>query len=188
MLKTRYSLAASFIIFTGCATHQPTKPIIAYQPILGSEQAATIIGSNIPVKIYDDITVYIFAVDGQKVMAGRQSWNTPLTLAAGQHAIQVLCQQGSYKYTNIVQLDAQAGKRYQVDFNYSYNDRYNCRFWINDVQTTKPVTLLTEGVALSEYVNSKKMAPLDKPLEPRAEVSSPSYTVPIRVVNKMGNW
>lgn len=184
-IKTIYGFIASVAIVSGCATHQPAKPIIAYQPILGSEQAATIIGSNIPVKIYDDITAYVFAVDGQKVMAGRQSWNTPVTLAAGQHAIQVLCQQGSYKYTNIVQLDAQAGKRYQVDFNYSYNDRYNCRFWIKNVQTTKPVTLLTEGVALSEYVNSKKMAPLDKPLEPRAEVSSPSYMVPIRVVNKM---
>lgn len=186
-IKTIYGFIASVVIVSGCATHQPLKPIIAYEPILLSEQTATIIGSNIPVKIYDDITAYVFAVDGQKVMAGRQSWNTPVTLASGQHAIQVLCQQGSYKYTNIVQLDAQAGAHYQVDFNFNHDDRYNCRFWIKDGQTTKSVTLLTEGVALSEYVNSKKMAPLDKPLEPRAEVSSPSYTVPITIINKMGN-
>lgn len=184
MLKTHYGLVASFIILTGCAAYQPTKPIIAYQPIPEFEQAATIIGSNIPVKIYDDITAYIFAVDGQKVMAGRAAWNTPLALNAGSHAIQVWCQQGGYKYTNIVQLNAQAGGRYQIDFNYNHDNRYNCRFWIKNLQTNKPVKLLIEGVELGEYSDPKKMAPLEKSLEPRGNFSTPNYTIPI-IVNKL---
>lgn len=127
----------------GCATTRiPAKPIIPYTLAAPSAQTATLLGDQTEVKFYDNITAYAFAVDQQKVMAGRKSWNQPLYLTAGTHEVQVWCQQGGWKFTNIVKFEAQAGGSYKIGFSYNYNNQRNCKFWISDTASNKPVSEL----------------------------------------------
>ena len=171
----------------GCAARSPAKPIIPYVVPAPSAQTATLLGDQTDVKIYDNITAYAFAVDQQKVTIGRKGWNQPLYLTAGTHDLQVWCQQGGWKFTNILRFDAQAGGSYKIGFSYNYNNQRNCKFWISDTASNKPVSELVDGVEIWEYAKPEKMAPLEKALEPRPVQSAPSYTVPIRVINKMGS-
>lgn len=178
----------SGLALSGCiaTSRTPATPIVPYVTPPIATQTATLVGAQTEVKIYDDITAYVFAVDQQKVMIGREGWNTPLTLNAGQHDIQVICQQGGFVYSNLITLDAQANKQYQIGYSYNHDNRRNCDFWITDFSTQKPVTTLVNGVELWR-ANPRKMRPLDRVLEPRPTQSAPSYVVPIRVVNKMGS-
>lgn len=57
-------------------------------------------------------------------------------------------------------------------------------FWINDLETKKPVTELVNGVELWR-ANPITYQPIQKFLEARPHVTQ-GYTVPITIINKMG--
>ena len=61
-----------------------------------------------------------------------------------------------------------------------------CVFWITDLTTKKPITELVTGVEVGEYADTNKLRPLKNFIEPRPIVRQ-GYTVPIRVINKMGH-
>ena len=65
------------------------------------------------------------------------------------------------------------------------NKQYNCYVWIYDLDAKKAIGELIPTIEMGEYANPNKMRPLTQFLEARP-VGRPSVTLPIQVVNKMG--
>ncbi len=66
------------------------------------------------------------------------------------------------------------------------NKQEGCVFWINDLETKKPVTELVNGVGLWR-ANAITDLPIQAFLEPRPDTGQGYTVVPIRVTNKMGS-
>jgi hypothetical protein len=177
-------------LLSGCITSRnigPIEPINYYSPPSTSLDTATIIGSTeISQSIKADKIAYVFAVDSKKIENGREKKDLPLIVEAGEHDLQIWCQQGGYKYTNLARVQLEANKHYQVGFKMNSNKQYNCYVWIYDLDAKKAIGELIPTIEMGEYANPNKIRPLTQFLEPRP-VGRSSVTVPIQVVNKMGH-
>lgn len=177
-------------LLSGCITSRnigPIEPINYYSPPSTSPNTATIIGSTeISQSIKADKIAYVFAVDSKKIENGREKKDLPLIVEAGEHDLQVWCQQGGYKYTNLARVQLEANKHYQVGFNMNINRQNNCYVWIYDLNAKKAIGELIPTIEVGEYANPNKIRPLKQFLEPRP-VGISSVTVPIQVINKMGH-
>jgi hypothetical protein len=174
----------------GCISTQAQKPLepIQYftQPTT-SQNVATIIGNREKSQsIMADKIAYVFAIDQQKINHGREQLQSPLALTAGEHNLQIWCQRGGYKYTNLVKVNLEAGRNYQVGFEMNVNQQTNCYFWIYDLEKKRAIGELVEGIEVGEYADPNKLRPILHKLEPRPTTRQNLY-VPIRVINKMGH-
>ena len=128
------------IIFTACmSTPKDITPIEYYTPPQASNQTATIVGDIYERKYVADTIAYVFAVDQKKILNGRENLNNPLLLTTGEHELQIWCGRGGYKYTNLVKANIEANKKYQVGYELNPNKQQGCVFWINDLDTKKPI-------------------------------------------------
>ncbi|WP_262471559.1 MULTISPECIES: hypothetical protein [Acinetobacter] len=177
-------------LLSGCITTRnagPVEPITYYSSPATSTNTATIIGSTeISQSIKADKIAYVFAVDFKKVENGRGQMNSQLAVEAGEHDLQLWCQQGGFKYTNLARVKLEAGKHYQVGFAMNVNKQYNCYMWIYDLDAKKAIGELIPTIEVGEYANPDKMRPITQFLEARPNTQS-NVTVPIRVINKMGH-
>ncbi|KAF1022552.1 MAG: hypothetical protein GAK29_03171 [Acinetobacter bereziniae] len=186
-LSLKVFLLSFPLLFTGCiSTPKNITPIEYYTQPTTSEQTATIIGDMFERKYIADTIAYVFAIDQKKVENGPENLSNPLTISAGQHDIQVWCGRGGFKYTNLIKANFEAKKAYQIGYEMNPNKQEGCVFWITDLTTKKPITELVYGVEVGEYADPKKLHPLTHYLEPRPRINQ-GYTVPIRVINKMGH-
>jgi hypothetical protein len=91
----------------------------------------------------DDFTVYVIAIDGVPVAAGRAGWSTPLPLKAGQRRLTLGFTRGVFAATADITLHAASEAAYQVRFatdaQFLGKNSY-CEFWIADTATGQPVT------------------------------------------------
>ncbi|SPL69944.1 hypothetical protein [Acinetobacter stercoris] len=168
------------------STPKNTIPIEYYAPPATSSQTATIIGNIYDRKYVADTIAFVFAIDKKKVFDGYHKLREPLVLQAGEHDLQIWCGRGAFNYTNLVKVNIEPNKKYQVGYELNPNKQQGCVFWITDLETQKPVTELVNGVELWR-ANPITYRPIEQFLEPRPSTSGQSYTVPIRVINKMGH-
>lgn len=183
----KISILSVPIIFTACiSTSKNTPAIEYYSPPQASSQTATIIGDLYDRKYLADTIAFVFAVDKKKVENGYHQLKEPLILHAGEHDLQIWCGQGSYNYTNLVKVHIEPNKKYQVGYELNPNKQEGCVFWINDLETKKPVTELVNGVGLWR-ANAITDLPIQAFLEPRPDSGQGYTVVPIRIINKMGS-
>ena len=174
------------LLLTGCITTTPNlTPIEYYIPPETSMHTATIVGNVYDRKYVADTVAFVFAVDKKKVTDGYHKLKEPLILQAGEHDLQIWCGRGAFNYTNLIKVNIEANKTYQVGYELNPNNRKGCAFWIVDLETKKAVTELVDGVELWR-ANPITYRPIHNFLEPRPSMSN-SYTVPITIINKMGH-
>ncbi|PTV52126.1 hypothetical protein [Acinetobacter seifertii] len=177
-------------LLSGCITTRntgPIEPITYFSSPAISTNTATIIGSTaISQSIKADKIAYVFAVDFKKIEKGRAQMNSQLAIEAGEHDLQLWCQQGGFKYTNLTRVKLEAGKHYQVGFDMNVNKQYNCYMWIYDLDAKKAIGELIPTIEVGEYANPDKIHPITQFLEARPNTQS-NVTIPISVINKMGH-
>ncbi|MFV5659469.1 hypothetical protein VXR58_04475 [Acinetobacter pittii] len=178
------SISIFSLLLTGCISATPNlTPIEYYVPPENLTHTATIVGNLYDRKYVADTIAFVFAVDKKKVTEGYYKLKEPLILQAGEHDLQIWCGRGAFNYTNLIKVNIEPKKTYQVDYELNPNNRKGCAFWIIDLETKKAVTELVDGVELWR-ANPITYRPIQNFLEPRPSMSN-SYTVPIKVINKM---
>ncbi|MDQ9874184.1 hypothetical protein RFX81_12475 [Acinetobacter baumannii] len=99
-------------LLSGCITTRnigPIEPITYYSSPAISTNTATIIGSTeISHSIKADKIAYVFAVDFKKIENDRGQMSSQLAVEAGEHDLQLWCQQGGFKYTNLARVKLEA--------------------------------------------------------------------------------
>lgn len=146
-----------------------------------SAQTASIVGMKVVKKFsLADQLGFVVAVDGQKVDKPRDRLEQPLVLTAGKHYLQLWCQQGSFKYSNIVSVNLEANKQYQVGTNFAQGTRWGdyCLLWVEDVASKQGVGELVEGMQLWDRADPNKMASLKEyreAVQQPATIYSPIY-------------
>jgi len=148
LLATASALALALLV-SGCATPPPPlPPELQYQAPEADAEAPTILGSQEKSGWADDFTVFIRAVDGKRVMAGRKGWETPLPLRAGDRRLVVEFNRGAFFAGAVMMLPAAAGAHYELrytsDVGFNGTNTY-CDFWIVDLATGKAVTDVVRG-------------------------------------------
>lgn len=145
-------LLITIILLDGCATSQPLThipPELQYVVPTGQENSlATLIGSHEKAKPIDDLTAYVLAVDGKRVISGLENWDTAFPIQPGLHTITVAFKRDPLNAQADLQLQAVAGSKYQIKFStdaYFWGADTYCDFWIVDMNTKKPVTGIKRG-------------------------------------------
>jgi len=138
------------LLVVGCATTPEIPPELQYVlPSGSSESLATITGSQEDIALLDDLTAYVIAVDGKRVMAERKGWNEPLPILPGTRRITAAFQRGVFNTKAELPLEVVAGATYQIRFSSDvalYGSNTYCDFWIIDVVSQKPVTEIRRGL------------------------------------------
>lgn len=174
------------ILLTGCISNPKNSPQIEYYvPPIASSQTATIVGDIYDRKYLADTVAFVFAVDQKKVLDGYQRLKEPLILQAGEHDLQIWCGQGGFNFTNMIRVNIEPNKSYKVGYEMNPNHQEGCVFWVSDLESKKPVTELVSGAEMWRS-NPITFDPISQFIDPQPSSSGSSYTVPIRVVNKMG--
>jgi len=145
-------LLIPIILLNGCFAPQPLTHIpqdLQYVVPAGQKNSlATLVGSNEKSTPIDDFTVYILAVDGKRVISGRENWGTALPIQPGLRTITVAFMRNPLNAQADLQLQAIAGGKYQIQFStdaYFFGADTYCDFWIIDIATQKPVTGIMRG-------------------------------------------
>lgn len=179
---------STLILLSGCVSlpKQPIAVVQYYDAPQASTKTATIIGNINERKYLADSMAFILAVDQQKILNPREQLKQPLILKAGKRDLQIWCQKGSFKYTNLITIDIEAGKHYQVGYELNANGQYGCHFWIYDLDNKKTIGELVAGTEIGKYSDPNQIKPITHFIDARPTTNH-SYTVPIRVINKMGS-
>lgn len=124
-------LSVTFLLLAGCATAPAPSSPAAPAPSVSSPvpsapvpvpvqvveaKPATITGSEVSSTMFDNLTAYVAAVDRQPVAAGRQGWNTPVSLPAGQRRLTVQFNRGVFSARAELLLTARSEAVYQLKF------------------------------------------------------------------------
>ena len=142
------------VFLAGCVTSpRAIPPELQYvAPVRQESTLATLLGFREKGTSPNDHTAYVLAIDGKRVMAGPQSWSTALPIQPGLHDITVAFQSGPFNTQADLQLQAEAGRKYQIQFSTDVQfleaNSY-CDFWIIEIATGKPVT----GIGCGGIVN-----------------------------------
>ena len=91
----------------------------------------------------DNFTVFVAAVDGAPVAAGRAGWNAALPLPAGPRRLTLEFNRGVFAARLDVSLTAVSAAAYQVKFTSDaelFGKNTYCEFWIVNATTGEPVT------------------------------------------------
>ncbi|HEY8994187.1 MAG TPA: hypothetical protein VIM71_05980 [Lacunisphaera sp.] len=121
---------------------ESTKPL----PPAIEPKPASITGSEESSAMLDSFTAFVTAVDGVPVSAGRQGWNTPLTLKAGPRRLAVAFNRGVFTAHCELPLNVRSESVYQLKFATDaelFGKNSYCEFWIVDAATSQPVTKRT---------------------------------------------
>lgn len=90
----------------------------------------------------DNFTVFVSAVDGVPVPAGRDGWNAALPLKAGVRRLALTFNRGVFSAKTEIALNAMSGIAYQVKFATDaqlFGRNSYCEFWIVNATTGEPV-------------------------------------------------
>lgn len=143
---TLFCLAFFGLLSGACTTIDPTPsappsavpiaPAIELPPasITGSEETSTML---------DNFTVFVAAVDGVPVTAGRDGWNTAVPLKAGQRRLTLVFNRGVFASQTEIDLTATSETAYQVKFATDaqlFGKNSYCEFWVANAVTGESVT------------------------------------------------
>lgn len=91
----------------------------------------------------DNFTVYVAAVDGVPITAGRSGWSTALRIKAGPHRVVLGFSRGVFEARTEMSFTAAGATAYQVKFATDaqlFGQNSYCEFWIEDAATGAAVT------------------------------------------------
>lgn len=152
-------LLITIVLLGGCATHHHIPPELQYVAPTDQENSlATLVGFNEKRLLIDDLTAFVLAVDGKRVISGRHGWSTPLPLRPGLRTITVAFQRSPLTAQTDLKLKVVASGQYQIQFStdaFFFRTGSYCDFWIIDTATQKPVT----GIERGNIVNSIRYFP-----------------------------
>jgi hypothetical protein len=161
-MKTRSQQLVGLLVLATillCAACAPVKKWSAeykyVPPVLGSFNAATIRGSQSERKFFDDMTAYVYSIDGKIVDSYRAGWNSDLAIPVGKRRIYVVFQTGDYGAGAFVEFDALLNTKYEVKFRTKMNaftDSSPVEFFIVNQSTQLPVA----PVALA-YISAQRI-------------------------------
>lgn len=149
-------LIAAALSLAGCTTNSvtpkvattppPPAPVIELPPasITGFEETSTML---------DNFTVFVGAIDGIPVAAGRAGWNAPLTLKAGLRRLTLEFNRGVFSAKTEVQLNATSEIAYQVRFATDaqlFGKNSYCDFWIVDTAGNEVTPRVRTNLVKSE--------------------------------------
>lgn len=138
------------LLFGACTTTNPTPaapaptpPMPPAAPVVIELPPAHITGSEETSTMLDDFTVFVAAIDGVPVAAGRAGWNTALPLKAGPRRLTVVFNRGVFASQAVIEFTAASEAAYQVKFATDaqlFGKNSYCEFWIVNAATGEPVT------------------------------------------------
>jgi hypothetical protein len=91
----------------------------------------------------DSLTAYVAMVDGIPITAGRDGWDTPLTIKPGVRRLSVGFIRGVFTAKTDLQFIARSEGSYQVKFGTDaqlFGKNSYCEFWIVDTTTGQNAT------------------------------------------------
>ena len=144
MNKILILLLAAFT--SGCFTQVPID--LQYSSPQAGVPVATIRGSENKCVLLDNFTAFIAGIDGKLVMARRKGWNTPITIEAGHHILDVKFNRGVFVADTSFDFDAVADTNYQLKFTTDerlFGKNSYVDFWIVDMATSKTVSPIKEA-------------------------------------------
>lgn len=103
---------------------------------------ASIIGAEEPSTMFDNFTVYVSAIDGRAVGAGRAGWNVPVPLPAGPRRVTLTFVRGVFTAHADLAFTARPEAAYRVRFSTDaqvFGKNSYCEFTIVDAATGEPV-------------------------------------------------
>jgi len=118
-------------------TPPPTKP--SYATIRGSQETSILL---------DNYTAFIIAVDGRKVAAGRNGWDSVIEIKVGRHILEVEFNRGVFFARTKLELDATAKVNYELKYTTDaelFGHNSYCDFWIVDRATDQAVTAIKKA-------------------------------------------
>lgn len=129
-------------------TPAPTPPApaapVTPPPVRAVEAKPAIIrGSEESSAMLDSLTAYVAMVDGIPITAGRDGWDTPLTIKAGVRRVSVGFVRGVFTAKTDLQFIARSEGTYQVKFGTDaqlFGKNSYCEFWIVDTTTGQNAT------------------------------------------------
>lgn len=133
------------LLAAGCSATNPA-PLapVAPTPAPAIElPPASITGFEEKSAMLDNFTVYVAAIDGVPVSAGRAGWSTSLPLKAGPRRLSLGFTRGVFAATAEIVLNAASATAYQIRFatdaQFLGRNSY-CEFWIVDATTGQAAT------------------------------------------------
>lgn len=123
----------------------PVTPAVAAVAV----RTATIKGSQESSILLDNYTAFVSAVDGKKIEAGRNGWDTSLALEAGRRLLSVEFNRGVFLARTKIELEAVANAAYELKYTTDaelFGHNSFCNFWIVDLRTGLTVTLTKKAV------------------------------------------
>jgi hypothetical protein len=162
MAKTAFLLPVALLalLFGACTTTNPTPaaPPVAIAPAPAAMETpvperkpapvvelapASITGSEETSTLLDNFTVFVTAIDGVPVTAGRAGWSTAVPLKAGQRHLTLAFNRGVFAAQTEISFSAVSETAYQVKFATDaqlFDKNSYCEFWIVNAATGEPVT------------------------------------------------
>jgi hypothetical protein len=138
-------LALTVMALAGCTATNPGAPTpkpAATLPVIEAKPAR-ITGSEESSAMLDSFTVFVTAVDGVPVAAGRAGWNTPVVLKAGQRRLTVAFNRGVFTAQAELTFNAHSASAYLLKFATDaqlFGKNSYCEFWIVDATTSEIMT------------------------------------------------
>lgn len=91
----------------------------------------------------DNFTAFVMAIDGVRLTRGREGWNAPLPLKAGQRHLTLAFNRGVFVAQAEILFTAVSETAYQVKFATDaqlFGKNSFCEFWIVDAASGEPVS------------------------------------------------
>ncbi len=98
--------------------------------------------------LLDNFTAFVASVDGRKVEAGRNGWNTPLSIDVGHRRLGVEFNRGVFYAKGQLEFDAVANARYELKYATDaelFGKNSYCNFWVIEVQSGQTVSLVSKA-------------------------------------------
>ena len=142
-------LAAGFLVLlAGCETAVETPAEDSYQPPPPGAPSASLRGSSITEAglFASEHRGFVTMVDLKTIPGAAYHWSEPIALPPGKHTIVAEYHYSNFMARAYLPLDARAGASYQLMIKNGHDDSPEARlyndFWIVDLATGKPVTLI----------------------------------------------
>lgn len=136
-------MACFALLLAGCVTTAPTPSAHVTPAPEPAATPASVLGYEEPSTMLDNFTVHVAAIDGIPVTAGREGWNTAVSLKPGSRRLTLTFTRGVFSAQAEVTIAAASGASYQARFATDaqlFGRNSYCEFWLVDTATNEPVT------------------------------------------------
>ena len=145
----------TILLCVGCAPAKRWSAEYKYVPPIFGASNATIRGSQNERAFFDDMTAYVYSIDGKIVDSYRAGWNSDLALHPGKRRVYIVFQTGDYGAGTFLEFEAVLGIKYEIKFRTKMNafvDSTPVEFFIVDQSTQLPVTSVVQAHISAKHI------------------------------------